>query len=59
LRPGDRHHPVFERLAEHFEHVLAELRQLVEGEDASMRQGDLTRSGPAPAADESGVSDRV
>jgi len=42
----------FQRLAQHLEHVTAELRQLVEEENAVVRQRDFTRPRHRPAADQ-------
>jgi len=50
---------VFERLAEHFERLLFELRQLVEKEDAVVRERDLARRGDRAAADQAGVRNGV
>jgi hypothetical protein len=36
-----RHLPVLQRLPQHLEHVAPELRQLVQEEDAVVREGDL------------------
>ena len=54
---GDR--PVFERLPQHFQPVLPELRHLVQEEHAAVRQADLARPRPLPAADQAGVRDGV
>ena len=56
---GDGDDLVFERLAEHFEHACAELRQLVEEEHAAVRERDLAGAGPVATADEAGVANRV
>src|SRR3989475_6575391 len=58
-RPGDRHAPVLEWLAERFEDVLLELRQLVEEEHAEVGKRHLTRMGRAAAADQARDGDRV
>ena len=46
----DRHSPIFERLAHHFESGAFELRQLVEKKDAVMREADLAGRGRGRAA---------
>ena len=49
----DAHHPFLDRLTQHFEHVPAELRHLVEEQDAVMREADLARAagaGPPPTS---------
>jgi len=51
LRAGDRHHTILDRLSEHLEHLLAELRKLVQEQHAAMRQADLARTRPAAPAD--------
>jgi len=43
LRAADGDHTVLQRLAQHLQRVAVELRQLVEKEDAVMRQADLAR----------------
>src|SRR2546422_4294070 len=58
-RPGDRHAPVLEWLAERFEDVLLELRQLVEEEHAEVGKRHLARMGRAAAADQARDGDRV
>ena len=42
---GDVHDALFERLPQRFEHAPAELGQLVEKQDAAMRQAQLARPG--------------
>jgi len=59
LRPADHHRAVLQRLAQHFQAILAELGQLVEEQHAAVRQRDLTRARPASPADEPGVRDGV
>jgi hypothetical protein len=57
--PRDRHDAVFQRLTKHLQHAHAELGQLVEKENAAVGQTNLARAGPAAAADEADVADRV
>src|SRR2546430_8628982 len=57
--PRDRHAPVLERLAERLEHVLLELRQLVEEQDAQMGEGDFARMRRAAASDQAPDPGRV
>ena len=57
--PRDRHAPVLERLAERLEHVLLELRQLVEEQDAQMGERDFARMRRAAASDQTRDRDRV
>ena len=47
-RAADRDHPVLQRLAQHLQHVLAELRQFVQEQHAVVGQADLARAGDAP-----------
>ena len=49
---GDAHPALFERLAQHLEGAAGELGQLVEEQDAVVRQRDLPGAGQAAAADE-------
>src|SRR2546422_4549569 len=42
-RTRDRDHPVFHRLAQHLEHVLTELGELVQEQHAAVRQAHLDR----------------
>src|SRR5207253_10415082 len=58
-RPGDRHAPVLERLAERLEDMLLELRQLVEEEYAEVGERHLARMRRAAAADQARDRDRV
>ncbi len=58
-RARDRDAPLFERLAQHLEHVPAELRHLVEEEHAVMGEADLAGPRLRSAADERRVRDRV
>ncbi len=51
-RPRDGDTPLFEGLPEHFEHVAAEFGQLVQKEDAVVRQRHFARAGRLSAADE-------
>ena len=51
--------PFLERLAQHFEHVPAELEHLVEEQHAVMGEADLARPRLRSAADQRGVRDRV
>ena len=51
--------PVLERLAQRLQHVLGELRQLVEEQDAQMGERDLAGVGRAAAADQPGYRDGV
>ena len=50
---------VLQRLAQHLQHARAELGQLVQEEHAAVRQADLARARPVPAADQAGVADGV
>jgi hypothetical protein len=59
LRTRDRHDSVLDRLAQHFQHLLAELRQLVQKEHTPMREADLARPGLSATADEPRVTDRM
>ncbi len=52
-------HAFFQRLAQHFQHVPAELRHLVEEEHAVMGEADLARARLRAAADECDVRDGV
>jgi hypothetical protein len=58
-RPGDGDGVVFERLAQRFDDMVAELGEFVEKEDAVVGQGDLTGAGIGAPADEPGVGDGV
>ena len=58
-RAGDGHRAVLERLAQNLEHVLLELRQLVEEEHAVVGERHLARPGHVAAADQAGVGDGV
>ena len=49
--PRDGDDPVLERLAQRLEHRTVELGQLVEEEDAAVREAHLARTRPRPAAD--------
>ena len=53
------HAAFLDRLPQHFEHVPAELRHLVEKQHAVVGQADLARSRLRAAADERDVGDRV
>ncbi|MPM75905.1 hypothetical protein SDC9_122900 [bioreactor metagenome] len=44
-RAGNRHRPLLQRLAQGFQHVLVEFRQLVQKQHAVMRQGNFSRPG--------------
>ena len=57
--PGDGHLTVFQGLAQHFQHILLEFRQLIQEKHAVVGQADFARPGDLPAADQSGVGDRV
>jgi len=46
-------------LAQHFEHVLSELGQLVQEEDAAVAQRNLAGARLAATAHQAGVRDRV
>ncbi len=59
LGPRDRHATVLQRLAQRLEARPAELPELVEKEDAPMRDRDLPGPRWRPAADEPGRRDRV
>ena len=50
---------VFDRLAQDFQDALAELGQLVQKEDAAVRQRDFARVGHVAAADQPGMADGV
>jgi hypothetical protein len=56
---ADGDHAVFHGLAQHFEDGLAELRELIEKQDAAMAQGDLAGAHLPSAADEPRVRDGV
>jgi hypothetical protein len=58
-RAGEGDDAVLEGLAEGFEGIVAELRQLVEEEDTVLGQAHLAGSGDTAAADEAGVGDGV
>ncbi len=58
-RPRDGHHPVLHRLAQHLEHVLAKLGQLIEEQHAAVSEAHLARPRVGPAADQPRVADRV
>ena len=55
----DGHRAVFQRLAQDFEDVAGELRQLVQEEQAVVGERDLAGARDHAAADESGVGDGV
>ncbi len=55
----DRYDAVLHRLAQHLEHVLAELGQLVQKQHAAVREADFARPRIRPAPDQPGVGDRV
>ena len=57
--PADGDLAVLERLAQHLEHVAAELGQLVEEEHAVVRQRHLAGPRDGAAADQAGVGDGV
>ncbi len=50
---------VFKRLAQHLESAAAELGELVEEENAAVRQGDLAGMRPVATAHQAGVADGV
>ena len=53
---GQRDRRFFERLAQHFKHVAREFGQLIQEQDAVMRQADFARARRSrAAADEPGV----
>jgi hypothetical protein len=58
-RPADRHAAVLQGLAQHLQRLAVELRQLVEEQDALVRQADLAGLRDAAAADQPGVADGV
>ena len=58
-RPRDSDRALLERLAQHFEHVPAELGHLVEEQHAVVREADLAGTRMLSAADERDVRDRV
>ena len=45
LGSGDRHALIFERLAQHFEDMAGKFRQLIQKQDAVVRQADLAGAG--------------
>ena len=49
---GDRHFAALQRLAQRIEYPRIELRELIEEEDAVVRQRDLARLGAQSAADQ-------
>ena len=55
----DRHDAVLHRLAQHLEHVLAELGKLVQEQHAAVREAHLARPRIGAAADQAGVRDGV
>ena len=55
LGPGDGHLPGLQRLAQHFQHILAKLGQFVQEQHAVVGQAHLTRFGYGPAADQARV----
>ena len=59
LRTRDSDNFVFQRLAQHLQHALAELRQLIQKKHAAMRKRDLARARPIAAAHQPGVRDGV
>ena len=60
LGPPDRDDPVLQRLAQHFERLVPELRDLVQEQHAAVGQADLAGPRPADApADQTGVRDGV
>ena len=59
LRAADGDDPVLQRLAQHLQAMLPELRHLVQEEHAAVRQADLAGPRPLPAADQPGVRDGV
>ncbi len=56
---ADGHDLVLDRLPQHLEDAVAELRQLVEEEHAAVAERDLARPGDAPATDQARLRDRV
>lgn len=56
LGAADGDNVIFERLTQHLQHVLAELGQLIEEENAAMRQADLAGTWPASATDKARVA---
>ena len=56
---ADRHDPIFQRLPQHIQGLLAELRQFIQKQHAAMRAGDLARPDLRAAADQAGLRDRV
>ena len=56
---GDDDSPLLQRLAQGLENALGELRQLVQEEDAVVREADLARPRDAAAADQARVGDGV
>ena len=54
IGPGDHDFAGLQGLAQGIQGLAAEFRQLVEEQDAVVRQGDLARPGPVAAAGEGG-----
>jgi hypothetical protein len=52
MHAGDSHFAAFQRLTKHFQHVSAELRQLIEKQNAMMRQRHFARARNGPAPDQ-------
>ena len=59
MRARDAHRAVLERLAQHLEHVPAELRHLVEEEHAVVREADLARAAATAPPPTSATSEIV
>ena len=57
--PGDGNGVIFERLTHHFEDVSREFGELIEKEKAVMGERDFARTRNDPAADQTGIGDRV
>ena len=57
--PGDRDPALLERLAQHLEHMPAELEHLVEKQHPVVRQADLAWTRLRTAADQRGIRDGV
>src|SRR6266511_1473350 len=56
---GDRHHALLEGFAQDLDDMALELGQLIQKENAMMRQGHLPRQGLLASADQAHLGDRV
>src|SRR6266542_5340542 len=50
---------LLDRLSQHFEHVPLELGELIQEQEAMVRQGHLLQHGQLAAADQADIGDRV